>query len=434
MSRDKFIPELRFPEFKKEGEWELTTIGNIGKFYYGKSAPKWSLSLDAQTPCVRYGELYTKFETIISDIKSRTNIEPSELKFSKGGEILVPRVGERATDFAKNCCYLPFANIAIGEMISVFETNEFPIFYTHYFRTLWKEFAEVVEGQNVKNLYYINLEPIKIGKTSYEEQQKIASCLSSLDEVIAAHSQKLELLKDHKKGLMQNLFPDPESSSGGEKVPKYRFKEFENDGEWVEEVLGDLIKYFKGFAFQSTDYTSSGRRIIRVSDMGFDYIKNEENATYINEVDAIQYEKWQLKKDDLIITTVGSKPPMYDSLVGRTIIVESKDENALLNQNAVCLRANSKIAQGFLNTLTKKSEYVIFIESIIRGNANQGSIALEDLFKYKFLKPKNPKEQQKIASCLSSLNELITAQSEKIEQLKLHKKGLMQGLFPKIND
>ncbi|UTA67264.1 restriction endonuclease subunit S [Emticicia sp. 21SJ11W-3] len=125
---------------------------------------------------------------------------------------------------------------------------------------------------------------------------------------------------------------------------------------------------------------------------------------------------------------------MYDSLVGRTIIVESKDENALLNQNAVCLRANSKISQEFLNTLFKKNEYVAFIESIIRGNANQGSIALEDLFKYKFFQPKNTEEQQKIASCFSALDELITAQAEKIEQLKQHKKGLMQGLFPKMND
>ena len=59
-----------------------------------------------------------------------------------------------------------------------------------------------------------------------EEQQKIASCLSSLDEVIAAHSQKLDLLKDHKIGLMQNLFPQE-----GVMVPKFRFKEFENDGD-----------------------------------------------------------------------------------------------------------------------------------------------------------------------------------------------------------
>lgn len=278
-----------------------------------------------------------------------------------------------------------------------------------------------------KRHYISEFQKLKLPFPSLKEQQKIASCLSSLDEVITAHSQKLELLKNHKKGLMQNLFPQE-----GEKVPKLRFKEFK--GEWEEKTLGDVIEYFKGFAFQSKDYISKGRRIIRVSDMGFDYIKNEENAIYINEGDAIEYEKWKLKENDLIITTVGSKPPMYDSLVGRTIIVESKDENALLNQNAVCLRANSKISQGFLNTLFKQNEYVTFIKSIIRGNANQGSIALEDLFKYTFLQPKNKEEQQKIASCLSSLDDVITAQAEKIELLKQHKKGLMQVLFPKMNE
>ena len=171
---NKLIPKLRFPEFSKDGEWQLTSIGQVGKFYYGKSAPKWSLSEDAPTPCVRYGELYTKFDTVIDKVYSRTNIEPGNLKFSKGGEILVPRVGEVPQDFAKNCCYLPFPNIAIGEMISVYETKEHPIFYTHYFRTLFRQFAKVVEGQNVKNLYYINLEPIKIGKPSYLEQKKIS--------------------------------------------------------------------------------------------------------------------------------------------------------------------------------------------------------------------------------------------------------------------
>src|SRR5690606_32213985 len=68
-----------------------------------------------------------------------------------------------------------------------------------------------------------------------------AACLSSLDELIAAHNQKLELLKQHKKGLMQNLFPQK-----GEKVPKLRFKEFENDGEWVERKLGEVGNFIGG--------------------------------------------------------------------------------------------------------------------------------------------------------------------------------------------
>ena len=181
---NKLMPMLRFPEFQEAGEWQRSTIGEVGSFYYGKSAPKWSLSSNAPTLCVRYGELYTKFDTIISEIFSRTNIDPSNLRFSKGGEILIPRVGEVPQDFAKNCCYLPFPNIAIGEMISVYETKEYPIFYAYYFRTMWKQFAEVVEGQNVKNLYYFNLEPIVVGKPSFLEQQKIADCLTTIDDLI----------------------------------------------------------------------------------------------------------------------------------------------------------------------------------------------------------------------------------------------------------
>jgi type I restriction enzyme S subunit len=126
------VPKLRFPEFLNAAAWERTTIRDIGTFYYGKSAPKWSLEADAPTRCVRYGELYSKFGAIITETYSRTNIDPQTLRFSKGGEILVPRVGEKPEDFGKCCCYLPLDNIAIGEMISVFETEQHPLFYTYY--------------------------------------------------------------------------------------------------------------------------------------------------------------------------------------------------------------------------------------------------------------------------------------------------------------
>ncbi len=203
-------PRLRFPEFRDAPKWESTKIGAIGSFYYGKSAPKWSLAESAPTPCVRYGELYTKFGAVITETYSRTNIDPKNLRFSKGGEILVPRVGEKPEDFGKCCSYLPLANIAIGEMISVFETKQNALFYTHYFRNLYKQFASVVEGQNVKNLYYTELEPLAISRPSIDEQQRIADCLTPLDDHITSATQELDTLKTHKKGLMQQLFPQAE--------------------------------------------------------------------------------------------------------------------------------------------------------------------------------------------------------------------------------
>ena len=116
-------------------------------------------------------------------------------------------------------------------------------------------------GAAVKNLNaeIIKLLPIYLPKNK-KEQQKIASCLSSLDEVISAHSQKLDLLKDHKKALMQNLFPQE-----GEKVPKLRFKEFEKDGEWVETKLGNLATFINGRAYKQEELLESGNyRVLRV--------------------------------------------------------------------------------------------------------------------------------------------------------------------------
>lgn len=418
MNKEKLIPDLRFPEFKNEGEWEITTIGKLGSFYYGKSAPKWSLAEDAPTLCVRYGELYTKFDTIISEIKSRTNIDPSDLKFSKGGEILVPRVGERATDFAKNCCYLPFPNIAIGEMISVFETKEFPIFYTYYFRTLWREFAEVVEGQNVKNLYYVNLEPIKIGKTSYSEQQKIAICLSSLDEVIAAHRQKLDLLKDHKKGLMQNLFPQE-----GEKVPKYRFKEFEKDGEWVEKTLNEITPLIFDGTHQTPKYTENGVPFFSVENL----ISGKKNKFISKEDHIIATSKNKPEKFDILLTRIGN--------IGFPKVIDWDYDFSIYVTLAV-IKKSQEFNSYFLQSFLQSDFYQKEIKSKSLLNATPCKINMDELRKTKILLPpdKEQKEQKKIASCFSFLDSLITAQSEKIEQLKLHKKGLMQGLFPKIND
>src|SRR5690606_34625649 len=97
------------------------------------------------------------------------------------------------------------------------------------------------EAGGVPSLSKTNIYKIEILIPKLQEQQKIAACLSSIDELIAAHEDKLQALKDHKKGLMQNLFPQE-----GEKVPRHRFKEFEKDGEWVEKTIHQIAKVTTG--------------------------------------------------------------------------------------------------------------------------------------------------------------------------------------------
>ena len=167
---------------------------------------KVSLSEDAPTPCVRYGELYSTYSVVIGEIKSKTNIDPKNLKFSQGGEILVPRVGEDPLDFATCCCLLPHKGVAIGEMISVFSTKENSLFYTYYFRTLSRQFARMVEGASVSNLYFRYLEPIRIFKPSLPEQTKIADFLSALDRKIESVATQITETQTFKRGLLQQMF------------------------------------------------------------------------------------------------------------------------------------------------------------------------------------------------------------------------------------
>lgn len=408
-------PKLRFPDFRDTEGWEETTIGDIGSFYYGKSAPKWSLKEDAPTRCVRYGELYTKFGAIISETYSRTNIDPKNLRFSKGGEILVPRVGEKPDDFGKCCCYLPLANIAIGEMISVFETAQNPLFYTYYFRKLYRQFAKVVEGQNVKNLYYVELEPLPIHRPSLLEQQKIADCLSSIDDRITAETQKLDTLRAHKKGLMQQLFP-----AEGETLPKLRFPKFRDAEEWEEMQLDDIATIRAGTTPSRSNpefYVDGIIPWVKTTDLNNSYIyTTEEKVTPLAKV--------KLNPEGSVLVA------MYGGFnqIGRTgylkITAATNQAISVLN-----IRESKLTSLYLLIWLNAKINYWKKFAISSRKDAN---ITGSDVAAFPITFPSLP-EQQKIADCLSSLDELIAAQTQKIDTLRIHKKGLMQQLFPSVN-
>lgn len=188
------------------GKWRLSTIGAEGTFYYGKSAPKWSLSDTATTPCIRYGDLYTKHEYVVKAVDTYTEIEREKLVFSKGGEVLVPRVGKDPLDFCK-CAYLPMKNIAIGEMISVYETDNDGLYISYYFNSQMKKtFAKYVEGGNVSNLYYTYLEGIELEVPTIDEQMKISDFLSVLIEKIDVNKNKKENYIRLKRAFMQQMF------------------------------------------------------------------------------------------------------------------------------------------------------------------------------------------------------------------------------------
>lgn len=202
--------------------------------------------------------------------------------------------------------------------------------------------------------------------------------------------------------------------------------------DWEVKELGECVDYIKGYPFKSKDYLTDGVRIIRISDTTYNSIK-DESGIYVSNTVASKLKNWAVKEGDIIVTTVGSKPPMYDSMVGKTIYIKKKYEGALLNQNAVLFRNKSNSFQVLLNNLFKQKRYIEYIESIFRGNANQASITLDELFKFHIPLPPLA-EQEAIATALSDADAWIENLEQLIAKKRLIKQGAMQELLTPKED
>ena len=206
------VPRLRFPEFREEGEWEPSKLGDIANFFKGKRLSKSKLTPDGTSPCIHYGELFTAYPEVISAIHSRTDVQ-GNLFFSVEDDVLMPTSDVTPNGLAKACC-VKLRNVIIGGDILVIRTNKQNIngeFLARYIRHLEQRVLQLVTGTTIFHLYATSLEKLDLRVPTKSEQQKIAACLSSLDNLIAAEDRKLEALRQHKKGLIQQLFPKPET-------------------------------------------------------------------------------------------------------------------------------------------------------------------------------------------------------------------------------
>ena len=421
-------PKLRFPEFREAEGWELVTLQEASvpvteRVGQRKLTP---VSISAGIGFVPQSEKFGRdisgnqyqLYTLVRDGDFVFN-KGNSLKFPQGCIYLLQGWGQVAAPNVFICFRLKdgYSN---GFFQNCFEQNQ-------HGRQLKRHITSSARSNGLLNISKETFFGVEIPTPSPAEQQKIADCLSSVDELIAAQARKLDALKTHKKGLMQQLFPRE-----GETQPRFRFPEFQDAGEWVVKTLGQFAKYTKGFAFKSEDYKSEGVRIIRVSDLGADFIKPNNEKIYISSESEHEYARYKLTASEIIITTVGSKPELLDSAVGRGIYVKL-DNEGLLNQNLLKLEVLPAVNSRFLFSHINTPEYQRFIASISRGNANQANIAVKDLMGFTIKAPQYA-EQQRIADCLTSLDDLIAAQTQKLALLKTHKQGLMQQLFPAPED
>ena len=392
MNKQKGIPELRFPDFVHKGEWELRKLGESEvSIIVNEKVPISRLSVDS----------YISTENILSDfsgITKASKLPQSEnlTRFTKN-DILVSNI----RPYLKKVWKAEFNGAASNDVI-VFRVGsevekgflEFLLKNEAFIHYVMKSAKGVKMPRGDKS----SMQEYPVMIPPRAEQQKIAACLSTLDELITAHEEKLQTLKDHKKGLMQNLFPQE-----GEKVPRYRFKEFEKDGEWVEKTIHQIAKVTTG----SKDTQN------KVDGGKYPFFVRSQTVERIN----------SYSFDGEAILTSGDGVG-----VGKNFhYINGKFD---FHQRVYCI-------YDFADEVCGKFIFMYFSqhfnERVMKMSAKNSvdSVRMSMITEMPISLP-SKKEQQKIASCLSAIDDLITSQADKIEQLKLHKKGLMQGLFPKI--
>jgi type I restriction enzyme S subunit len=415
--KQKLIPALRFSEFENDEEWIDSTIEEISLISSGgtpsRAKPEyWNGDIPwISTTLINYNKIIAAKEFI-----TELGLNNSSTKMFPKGTILMAMYGQGKT---RGKVAVLDINASINQACAAISLKE-GMSIEFVFQNLSSRYEEIRKISNEggqKNLSSSLIKKISFiyPRIESEEQQKIANCLSSLDNVITAETEKLDHLKDHKKGLLQQLFP-----AIGETKPQFRFPEFLNDGDWEEKELGEVAKFRRGsfpqpYGLPKWYDDKNGHPFIQVYDVAKNLRLKSKTKRKISGLAAGQ--SVFIEKGTIIITIQGSigrvAITQYDAYIDRTLLLFEE-----------FFRPFDKLFFAYvLQTLFE----------IEKQNAPGGiikTITKQVLTQFKVFIPKI-NEQEKIGGCLFSLDSLIEAQTTKIEALKAHKKGLMQQLFPK---
>ena len=430
------VPKLRFPEFLDAMGWVLEPIGNVYSFKGNNSLSRDKLNYEAgSVKNIHYGDIHTKFSTHFDVTKELVPFinESEEGAIRDGslcadGDMIFADASEDMADIGKSievvnlngeCVAAGLHTILarrIGDRIALGFGGH--VFKSGYVRS---QIQKEAQGAKVLGISANRMRNLRLPLPPTEvEQQKIADCLSSLDELIAAQARKVDVLKTHKKGLMQKIFPRE-----GETQPRFRFPEFTTAGHWKEKPFGDLLNGIIDFRGRTPAKLGMEWGGGKISSLSANNVKNGfiDYAAECNWGSEELYQRWMggvsLQKDDIVFT--------MEAPLGKALLLPDS-EKYILSQRVVAFKTKPAVKNPFLIQLIWSDGFQRAIDELATGSTAKG--INQKALKTVLVKLPEPAEQQHIANCLSSLDTLITAATQKLETLKTHKKGLMQQLFP----
>ena len=407
----KKVPELRFKGFTDD--WEERKLKDIAQFN-----PKTVLPDEFE---------YVDLESVVGTemISHRTESKdqaPSRAqRLAQKGDVFYQTV--RPYQMNNYLYDLPYDNYVFSTGYAQMRPNIDSYFLLNSVQN--KQFVQHVLDRSTGTSYpAINssdLSNIEIHVPSkLSEQQKIGAFFQSIDDTIALHQRKLDLLKEQKKGYLQKMFP-----KNGAKVPELRFAGFADD--WEERKLKDISEIIDGDRGKNypsgDDFKNNGHTLFlsatNVTKQGFVFKKNQ----YITNLKSESLGNGKVKLNDIILTSRGSIGHIgfYDEKINEKI------PQARINSGMLILRTDKFNSPNFIAQFLKSPLGIKQIKLISFGSA-QPQLTKKDIKKFKIALPKI-EEQQKIGSLLKQIDNTIALHQRKLDLLKEQKKGFLQKMF-----
>lgn len=397
-------PKIRFKGYIND--WEQRKLGEMVKFSKGTGYSKADLQ-DIGTPIILYGRLYTKYETVISEVDTFADAKDGSL-YSKGGEVIVPASGETAEDISIASVVEKSGILLGGDLNVITPPEDIDSAFLAISISNGKhhnDMAKMAQGKSIVHLHNSDLAKIKLPYPSFEEQKKISVYFANIDSLITLHQRKCDETKKLKKYMLQKMFPQD-----GSKVPEIRFSGFTNDWEQrrFEELYQrnterneNLIGYDKTISVATMSFKDDGNgaadsslstyKVLRIGDIAFEGHTNKQfrfGRFVVNDIGTgIMSPRFSTLRPLKEMPVDFWKQYIHSESVMRRVLVNSTKAGTMMNELVI---------PEFLN------------QTIMVPDEN---------------------EQAAIGEYFSNLDSLITLHQQKCEMLQNIKKYMLQNMF-----
>ncbi|HGL3274786.1 TPA: restriction endonuclease subunit S, partial [Enterococcus faecium] len=382
-------PEIRFPGFTED--WEerklIDLVVRLNKSTNSSRLPK------------------VEFEDIVAG-EGRLNKDVSQKFDNRKGIEFLPNdiLYGKLRPYLKNWLKATFTGVAIGDFwVFRAKKSDSDFIYSLIQADRYQKAANDTSGTKMPRSDWKKVsDTVFYIPNDLKEQQKIGIFFKKLDDTIALHQRKLDLLKETKKGFLQKMFPE-----NGAKVPEVRFPGF--TGDWEERKLGEVVVFLNGRAFKQQELLDSGKyRVLRVGNF------NTNDRWYYSNLE-LEEDKYANKGDLLYLWATSFGPEMWN------------EERVIYHYHIWKLKFLSKeLDKQYLYTwlLTDKEKIKESTNGTTMVHVTKGGIE-QRTFQF----PPDINEQQKIGAFFKQLDDTIALHQRKLDLLKETKKGFLQKMF-----